>query len=698
MNTTRYIRTCLGLAISSIALSPFLVLGEMTGPSQVSQLIVLYDYSSPDLRITAEEIVSAVNRPLKDPRSLEIVQRFGGPASARLLIVDRMDAGQRQMLKGDDPQEQLQRYVLLSFDDVAAAQSTLKNLKQDPSVLSVEENAFLEYFAIPNDPLSSPGVGEGYQWGYTALNMYAAWDKTKGHGYVGVIDNGVRWTTPHTDLKNVRIQFSNNFGLGTSIDEADYGQRVYNFAGHGSHVAGLVAGTTNNAIGTAGSCWNCSLMITKANAWNIQNNSPQPDIAAVANSMNYLANAGAQVINMSFGGQVPNCASNPTQALCTAISFASSRDVILVAAAGNTPNQPTNFPASDARVMAVGGIQFGNTIWNETLGTPPVNYGSSLLPYLGGDISQRGVVGPARNVYSSVYNGLDWSPAFRCGDGFPLPATSAGFGWCTGTSMAAPQIAGIAALLRSINPLLTQAQIRTYVTQYSSFAANPNQNWGMGLPNANTSAAAVLTTTNRLTPLFAFFGPYTKNYFYTTVPQMGAAAVIGTLRPFVNMAFNTYVTVGTPVNIYSSFPGAGSGQPRAQVWIFTTPSNPVSPSIPLVPLYRMSWKCGDSAEPVCANFPNHTDHTYTTDAAGISAYQSVGYKLDGTEGYIYPNTVPQPAGTTKLYRKYNATYDDHAIFPESELANMAAAGYTVDSGAAWIGWVYANTTGNRPSY
>ncbi|MGB5146109.1 MAG: hypothetical protein WBN86_03170 [Porticoccaceae bacterium] len=67
--------------------------------------------------------------------------------------------------------------------------------------------------------------------------------------------------------------------------------------------------------------------------------------------------------------------------------------------------------------------------------------------------------------------------------------------------------------------------------------------------------------------------------------------------------------------------------------------------------------------------------TYTADTAGVSAYQSVGYKLDGIEGYLYPETMSQPAGTVRLMRKYNPARDDHAIFPESQLSAMAAQGY-----------------------
>jgi hypothetical protein len=74
----------------------------------------------------------------------------------------------------------------------------------------------------------------------------------------------------------------------------------------------------------------------------------------------------------------------------------------------------------------------------------------------------------------------------------------------------------------------------------------------------------------------------------------------------------------------------------------------------------------------------------------------VGYKLDGIEGYLYPKTLPQPAGTVRLMRKYNPARDDHAIFPESQLSAMAAQGYTQNSGSDWIGYVYPNTNGNVP--
>src|SRR5690606_36114800 len=135
-------------------------------------------------------------------------------------------------------------------------------------------------------------------------------------------------------------------------------------------------------------------------------------------------------------------------------------------------------------------------------------------------------------------------------------------------------------------------------------------------------------------------------------------------------------------------------------WIFTTPENPKSTSVPLVPLYRLSWKCGDytpSPPAVCSSWPAHVDTTYTADSAGVSAFVSVGYQLDDIEGYIYPKTLSQPTGTVKLMRKYNLDRDDHAIFPENLLSYYTSAGYTQNSGSDWLGYVYFNTDGNVPT-
>ena len=91
------------------------------------------------------------------------------------------------------------------------------------------------------------------------------------------------------------------------------------------------------------------------------------------------------------------------------------------------------------------------------------------------------------------------------------------------------------------------------------------------------------------------------------------------------------------------------------------------------------------------------DTTYTTDQAGINAFVGVGHKLDGIEGFIYPNTAAQPAGAVRLMRKYAIGRDDHAIFPENEYVTYATQGYIENSGSDWLGYVYPNSGGTTPS-
>lgn len=694
------------LAASAIATSAVAAdVGAANKPEfrRVSELIVLYNDRSPDLPARAEGIVEAVNGRDASPEAAQIRQRLQNPSTARLMLRDRLPDERRASLSRDNPREILHRYVVLTYQDPDVADAALRTLLNDPNIESVEENAKL-YFSstVPNDPLAATVLDENHQWGLSALNMYSAWDKTQGHGYVGLIDNGVQWNTAHSDLGQVRAQFSINYGLGSSIDEADYGSHYFPFVGHGTHTAGLIAATTNNAIGGAGTCWNCSIMYVKANAWTGGQNYPfgyaYPDIDVMANALSFLSGSGAEVVNMSFGNFGSDCSANPSMAMCTGLLYAENRDVIMVAAGGNDPSQvTTQFPARDSRVLAVGGIQMasggGYGIWWESS-----SFGSSVIP-------TNGVVGPAKNIFSTFYTSQSWNDGARCADAYP-DSGYPGFGWCTGTSMAAPQIAGLAALLRSINPLLNKTSIRNIITNSADHHSSPNTQWGAGIPNARSAVDAVLTTTNRLSPLFAFYGSETKNYFYTTVPQMGSTALSGDLLPYITGMHNRYDPVGNLVNATNDFSGflspinyTGDARPRAQAWIFTTQENPISPSVPLIPLYRLSFKCGDAYDPVCYTYPYHADHTYATNQTEVATYISVGYKLDGIEGYIYPSGMSQPTGTVALYRFYNSSLDDHAIFPATEYSAMASAGYNDADGMNYMmGWVYPNTTGSRPTY
>lgn len=462
---------------------------------------------------------------------------------------------------------------------------------------------------------------------------------------------------------------------------------------------GIIAATARNSTGVAGGCPTCSVSIAR---WN----GTTADSGAAISSM---IDRGMQIINLSFGRQ-SSCTDSTMAIVCNAIAKADSKDVLLVAAAGNISSTVTQFPANHGSPLAVGGAMNTNpgvpSQW--AFWTTPYRDGNNNL--IGSNYpGVSGVVAPAASIVSTVYPSMIYNSqaGVRCADVYPGDESGVdgdGYGTCSGTSMAAPHVSALAGILRSINPRLSTGAIKSIIRTSGSNSGSPTAQLGYGLPNARIAVdQAIAQTPNRLTPLFSMYSSGRRDYFYTTVPQMGAAASLGTLQPVntVGTGSRYASSGGNSVSGNTVFPGGyPSTIPVAAAWIFTTPDNPKNAAIPLVPLYRLSWKCGDPTPyppTICSSVPNHADVTYTADINGVTAFESSGYKLDGIEGYIYPKTISQPTGTVRFMRKYNPARDDHAIFPETMLSTMTSQGYTENSGSDWLGYVYPNLTGNTPS-
>ncbi len=714
-----------------------------------SELIVTLAYSNKQaLRQIVPTLSDAATRQIvemevvKAVRSRERVADLAlqNPVGAEFLTEDgRLPDASRAMLAADHPRELLEQYLILRYPSVAAAVQAEERLKSSSALASVANNRRVTMSWAPNDPyFAVRATAPLYQWGLREMNLQIAWDQSTGHGYIGVIEAGVPNdlnSLPPDVLRNHRPQMAYNT---TSIPAAN---DLY----HTSHVLGILSATANNGIGIAGACPTCSTALMKV---------PSLTASRIANAMNKAIERGMQVVNwsggwLSFYEDYPVCGANndwsrAVAPICNAIDFGHRRKVMIFSAAGNGETELVNlgkpqFPGEHPSVVAVAGAEERYAVegqldsncflsyWCQWRGEPMGLYPQNRTNAPG----INGMYAPARSIVSTVAvgsmmqgNTSTWDYIYRCADASPYDESGTfndGYGSCTGTSMATPHLSALAGILRSINPLLPalptdhngQAEPRTAIRTLlhnSGSHQTPSARWGHGMPDAAVAVAdTVAQTANRLTPLFAFYSSGRYDYLYTTVPQMATAALAGFITPDPCAWFPCspwYAsTGGTTVTGYAQFPDAGTEStsvPRAEVWIFTTPQNPKNSSIPLVPLYRFSWRCGDPTPyppAVCSSNSQHTDSAYSADPInGIGFFESAGYRLDGIEGYIYPRTMAQPAGTVRLMRKYNPTLDDHAIFPETRLAAMLAAGYTDNTGGTdWIGYVYPNIDGNVPA-
>lgn len=720
---------------------------------------------------TAPGLERAVLTALQNQDSKELNTLFRSPVYAQFLLsVERMtDDDRERHAKVRSPRERLERFMVLRYSSVAAARSAANAMAKEPTIASAMSTATVVLSFTPNDPYFSP-VGSVstypkayFQWGLHAMNFPAAWDKVQGQAQVGILDAGFfgflnpptlagqiwKYTyNPHPDLAfNSRPHFTPGY------IRSDNGL----LSGHTTHVAGIVAAQSNNAGnpstlpngiifngGVSGGCITCSI-----SAYSFIGSSYLPpaqsgaeaNTAAITVALTTAVDSGMQIINWS--GQLNassitgnNCP-NYNDAFCTALDYATQREVLIPVSVGNF-NQNSNDLSPPLKyspnysVLPVGGTE----VFSPQIGVPGSRwyYGWADGRYNGSaEASLDGVLAPAKSIPSTMLAGRIHAsqPYAMCGDaiydptGLSIDESSGrftnglgdGIGSCTGTSMSAPHISALAGLIRSVNPRLTALETRSIIQNNGNLALSRTAALGYGMPNALTAVnAAINTNPGKLTPLFSFYSADRTDSFYTTVPQMGIAALMGKLMPRKNMANDAYVgadgvyysAYGNNINIYSYFPtldfviGGGDFSPRAQVWLFTTHKNPKNETTSLMPIYRMSWKCTDPTPyyptDSCNNTSNMHIDTVLVMESEVNYFKSLGYKVDGLEGYSYPKSLPQPAGTVRLIRKYHPGRDDHAIFPETAWSTMQAQGYTANTNNTdWLGYVYPNTNGSMPA-
>jgi serine protease len=367
----------------------------------------------------------------------------------------------------------------------------IKALRQDPLVKYAEPNYILKATAIPND--------EAYtaQWHYPLINLPAAWDLTTGNPnvIVAVIDTGVLFNHPDLqgqfipgyDFISSTANSSDGDGIDPNpADPGDGGGQPSSF--HGTHVSGTVAAASDNGIGGAGVAWNAKIMPLRVlgigGGTSFDISQAVLYAAGLPNVSGTVPLQRADVINLSLGGPGFSQASQDTY------TAARNAGVVIVAAAGNEATSIPLYPASYDGVISVSAVDAVRQL------APYSSFGPTIdVAAPGGDMRfDRNADGFPDGVLSTGGDDSSGSISFV-------------YSFLNGTSMASPHVAGVIALMKSVNGNLTPAIIDQELAlgnltdDIAGDGPNiRNNSFGYGLINAQKAVTRALILDNSPPP------------------------------------------------------------------------------------------------------------------------------------------------------------------------------------------------------
>ena len=263
------------------------------------------------------------------------------------------------------------------------AKEKVQAYSSNARVAYAEPDFVAEAVGSPDDP------GFVNQWGMVKVQAPQAWEVPTGSSSINIaiLDTGV--DQDHPDLANKLIN-NINFSDSATLDD------VY---GHGTHVAGIAAAITNNGIGVVGLGYDSTIMNVK-----VLGDTGSGAYSWIASGIIWAADNGAEIINMSLGG------SSASSTLEDAINYAWSKGVVIVAAAGNSGSTTPSYPAYYANCIAVAATDANDAM----------AYFSTYGKWVD-------VAAPGLSIYSTLKDNA--------------------YGYKSGTSMASPHVAGLAALV-----------------------------------------------------------------------------------------------------------------------------------------------------------------------------------------------------------------------------------------------------------
>jgi|GEM_PF-3335204 len=338
-------------------------------------------------------------------------------------------------------------------------------LKKEPYV----EYADLNYRAqpldlIPNDPYFN------LQWGLWEIKAPQAWDIETGQPFitVAIIDLGINHSHPDLnanlwhnpgEIPNDNLDNDQN-GFIDDVIGWDFRENDNDPSGdnHGTMVTGVCGAVSNNSLGIAGTNWFSKIMPLRI-YWSNE----------VVNALIYAADNGARVINMSFGFPYE------ITYISNALEYAYSQGAVLVAATGNDASDTLSFPASHPKVIAVGASDYNDNRAGFS------NYGKNLS-----------FLAPGISIYTTTGNNS--------------------YDIASGTSLAAPIVSGLAALLLSKNPALTNLEVYEILKQSADDLQPPGWDFYTGWGRINAFQALSLQDL-ALYPEARIFAPVPNSLF-----------------------------------------------------------------------------------------------------------------------------------------------------------------------------------------
>ncbi|SNS62845.1 Subtilase family protein [Bacillus sp. OK838] len=304
--------------------------------------------------------------------------------------------------------------------------NVIEELEEQKNVEYAEPNYLFKKMASPNDPAYKD------QWHHKTLGTNAAWTKTMGSKemIVAIIDDGI--DRNHADLKGKIVN---------AYDTVRNRKNIVPKGEHGTHIAGIIAGSANNGIGGAGVAPNVKLMPINVFDGEYANT------ADIIDAIHFAVQHKANIINMSLGD------TSYSEALNKAVQEAYKKGVLIVAAAGNEGDMGKNvqrvYPAAYSHVISVAATDSRDKRASYS------NYHSTV-----------DIAAPGDDILSTLPDGK--------------------YGWMSGTSMATPMVTGVAALIWSYEPKLNKSEVeyRLYDSAVDLGAKGKDIYYGNGRLNA----------------------------------------------------------------------------------------------------------------------------------------------------------------------------------------------------------------------